>query len=58
MEVDSTEVAIDTGINKGNELCRHINRVMGTILSIEEVFFEDDDKKNDDGDNDAGNDEE
>lgn len=41
VEIDSTEMAIDAGISKGKELCRHINRRMGTLLSIEEVFFED-----------------
>mgnify|MGYP007057238180 CR=1 FL=1 len=28
------EKAIDAGISKGNELCQHINRKMGAILSI------------------------
>lgn len=41
VEADAEEIALDSGLSQAQELCHHINRQMGEILAIEEVFEKD-----------------
>jgi uncharacterized protein YggE len=39
-EINPVERAIDVGIGQAMSRCKHINRTMGTILSISEILSE------------------
>ena len=41
VEADAEGIALDSGLSQAQELCHHINRQMGEILAIEEVFEKD-----------------
>lgn len=41
-EVNVEEIAINNGIAQGKDLCEKINRKIGQILAIEEVYSADD----------------
>lgn len=48
LEIDSVQKAIDSGISQATELCRHIGRKIGAILSITEILEEDDEGDDED----------
>ena len=39
-ETDAEEKAIEDGITQGTDLCGHINKKLGDIIEIEEIFHE------------------